>query len=93
MGHDNTPCHGREGDFDTLQHTATHCNMLQHAALNCNTPCHGHDGDLDTLQNTATLCNTLQHTATHCNTLPWTATHLVTDMKAILALRMHRVTA
>jgi len=55
----------------SLQHTATHCNTLQHTAtpgprlvFNC--------GRQDTLQHllqhTATHCNTLQHTATHCNT-------------------------
>ena len=32
-----------------LQHTETHCSILQHNAL----------------QHTATHCNTLQHTATH----------------------------
>ena len=37
-----------------LQHTATHCNTLQHTAI-CNI-----------LQRTATHCSTLQHTATHC---------------------------
>ena len=36
----------------TLQHTATHCNTLQHTATtHCNS-----------LQHTATHCNTLQHT-------------------------------
>jgi len=38
---------------NTLQHTATHCNTLQH----------------NTLQHTATHCNTLQHTATHCSVM------------------------
>ena len=38
-----------------LQHTATHCNTLQHTATE--------------LQHTATHCNTLQHSATPCNTL------------------------
>ena len=42
-----------------LQHTATHCNTLQHTRY----------GLLWRLQHTATHCNTLQHTATHCNTL------------------------
>ena len=64
----------------TCQHTATHCNTLQHTAtpvslaLDCT-------GRANTLQHTATHCNThflgfrlkrtchtLQHTATHCNT-------------------------
>ena len=39
-----------------LQHTATHCNTLQHVICVCN-------------DWSATHCNTLQHTATHCNTL------------------------
>ena len=54
------------GVCSTLQHTAIHCNILQHThAMHCNT-----------LQHTATHCNTLQHTATHCNTLRHThATH------------------
>jgi len=47
-------------------HTATHCNTLQHTATHCNT-----------LQHTATHCNTLQHTATHCNALHNTAIHVV----------------
>ena len=50
---------------NTLQHTATCCNMLhytlQHTATQCNI-----------LWRTATHCNTLQHTATHCNTLQHT---------------------
>jgi len=45
----------------TLQHTATHCNTLQHALQHTATHC-------STLPHTATHCNTLQHTATHCNT-------------------------
>ena len=43
---------------DTLQHTATHCNTLQHT-------------EVDT-SGCRTHCNTLQHTATHCNTLQHT---------------------
>jgi len=40
-----------------LQHAATHCNTLQHAATlqHCATHC-------------SVRCNTLQLTATHCNT-------------------------
>ena len=59
----------------TLQHTAIHCNTLQHTgcihidiellslllSLLPPVPC-------NTLQHTATHCNALQHTATHCNT-------------------------
>jgi len=37
-----------------LQHTATHCDTLRHAATCYNTWLH-----------TATRCNTLQHTAIH----------------------------
>jgi len=36
----------------TLQHAATNCNTLQHAATH-------------TLQHSATRCNTLQHAAAH----------------------------
>jgi len=52
---------------DTLQHTATHCNIPQHITTHCGI-----------LQHTATYCthgwqigahcNTMQHTSTHCNT-------------------------
>jgi len=48
--------------YDTLQHTATHCNTLQNIA-----------NPRNTLQHTAT--HTMHRTATHCNTLPHTATH------------------
>jgi len=61
------------------QHTAAHCNTLQHTAMvlrvlwwvvltvsNSLPPC-------NTLQHTATHCNTLQHIATPCNTLQHTA--------------------
>ena len=41
--------------YETLQHTATHCNTLKHIATYCNT-----------MQHFETLCSTLQHTATHC---------------------------
>ena len=47
-----------------LQHTASHCNTLQHTATLCCTLCIL----LYDLQHTATHCNTLQHTATHCYT-------------------------
>ena len=38
-----------------LQHTATHCNTLQHTAIYCK------------LQHATEHCSTLWHTATHCN--------------------------
>jgi len=64
------------------QVTATHCNTVQHSATHCNMwaiVCEIHlcglSGDCNTLQHTATHCNTPQHTATHCNTLQHTATH------------------
>jgi len=56
--------HSHTHTRDTLQHTATYCNILQHTATHCNT-----------LKHTATYCNILQHTAIHCNTLQHTATH------------------
>ena len=73
--------------YNTLQHTATHCNTLhslQHTATHCNTLQHTATHCIS-LQHTATIfhalqhndathCSTLQHTATHCNTLQHTAT-------------------
>jgi len=68
---------------DVLQHTATHCNTLQHTA-HCTTllPSGCPATHCNTLYHTATHCNTLQHTAlpsgcpaTHCTTLYHTATH------------------
>jgi len=50
----------------TLQHTATHCDKLQHAATRSCL--------LDVCRYTHTAC-TLQHTATHCNTLRNTTGH------------------
>ena len=56
----------------SCQHTATHCNALQHTATQI------------AMQRTATHCNTLQQnyrcltdktTSAHCNTLQHTATH------------------
>jgi len=68
--------------FNTLQHTATHCNTLQHADVpyTMGIKQQKQMGDqalplFNTLQHTATYYNTLQHTATHCNTLQHTATH------------------
>jgi len=49
----------------TLQHTATHCNILEHTATHCNT-----------LQHTATLCNTLQQEC--LISWPKTMRHLLT---------------
>ena len=43
---------------NTLQHTATYCNILKYTATHCS----------NTLPHTATHCNTLQHTAAHYNT-------------------------
>ena len=56
----------------SLQHTATHCNTLQHTGgaardASCRSTCWN-----PTQCNTATHCSTLQHTATHCNTLQHT---------------------
>jgi len=55
------------------KYTATRCNTMQHSATLCNMPQHLQH----TLQQSATLCNTLQHSATPttlCNTLQHTAT-------------------
>jgi len=59
----------------TLQHTATHCNILQHTATRCNTMQHNAIHRY-TLQHTTTHCNTLQYIATHCNTLQHTCNTL-----------------
>jgi len=66
-----------------MQHTATQCNTLRHAATKFKTLYQTADmcyhlmsvegrhatTHCSTLQHTATHCNTLQHSATHCNTL------------------------
>jgi len=61
---------------NTLQHAATHCNILHTWCVCQNSPkvvqrvCYiGMD------QHTATHCNTLQHTATYCIALQHTATY------------------
>jgi len=61
---------------NTLQHTATLYNRLQHTAtcLRVGGSRHTHCNTLHHIQHAlqqhiATHCNTLQHTATHCNTL------------------------
>jgi len=73
----------------TLQHVATHYNMLQHTVTCCNTLQHAGwiwlwdvKGCvlIDALWSRLikweeTHCNALQHAATHCHTLPHTATH------------------
>jgi len=62
-----------------LQHIATRCNTLQHAATqetkSLKNILYWRAVCCNTLQHTATHCNTLQHTATHCNALQHTATH------------------
>ena len=70
--------------FHTLQHTATHCNTLQHATAlregnqslftHCNTLQHP-AAHCNTLQHTATPCNTLQHCAKEIRAFSHTATH------------------
>ena len=49
--------------------SATHCNTLQHTATHCNIICGkrpARQAICKTLQHTATHCNTLQHSATIC---------------------------
>jgi len=72
-----------------LQHTATHCNTLQHQiqgrlqqTATLQTPCKQHRCSYPCIpmaahafSETATLFDTLQQTATHCNPLQPTATH------------------
>jgi len=52
---------------NTLHHTATSWNLLQHTAEQ------GSGLTIYALQHTASHCNTLQHTATHFNLLQHTA--------------------
>jgi len=68
--------------WDTLGHTATRCNAVQHIMTYLRMVSETYYNTLqhvpihcNTLQHTATYCNILQHTATHCNTLQHTATH------------------
>ena len=71
----------------TLQHTATHCNTLQHAETAswlANTHCH-------TLQHTAMHFNTQQRTATHCNALQHTASYCNTQKPQVHS-RAHAAT-
>jgi len=63
----------RRRQMDGLQHIATHCNTLQHAATRYNK----RRRQMDTRgvdSRTATHCNTLQHAATCCNMLQRAAT-------------------
>ena len=67
----------------SLQHTATHCNSLQHtcnthAHQTCEKPQYPKPMEISTTRSqlAATRCNTLPHPSTHCNTLQHTATHL-----------------
>jgi len=56
--------------FDTLQHTATHCNTMQHKDTQNMVGLNTEKKLLVTisLQHTAAHCNSLQLTATRCNT-------------------------
>ena len=67
-----------------LQHTATHCTLLQHAAFNVSTVCRKFSGNtlhtlhtLHTLLTTCLMCAASSpgavHSTTHCNTLQHTA--------------------
>jgi len=64
-------------DFKALQHTATHCNILQHTkhtATHCSTG--RHTATRHTmLHHTAPRCTTLQHVDEHCNTPQHNAQH------------------
>ena len=67
--------------LNTLHHSATHRNALQHTAM-LYIECVALVilGMRVVIEHTATHCNTLQHTATHCNcnTLQYTAIHCST---------------
>jgi len=53
------------------QHTATHCNKLQHTANTATRQLHK---EAPRRPHTAKHCNTLHHITTHCNTLQQTTT-------------------
>ena len=59
---------------NTLQHTATYCNILKYTATHCSNTLPHTATQCNTLQHTTTRCDTLKHTATHCNTLKYAAT-------------------
>jgi len=66
-------------DRNALQHTATHCNILQ---LRGERQTQRRETDVLNTEDAASHCNTLQHTvirdsdtAKHCNTLRHSATH------------------
>jgi len=70
-----------------LQHTATHCNTLQHTTIQKTSASASGttraakfvvEHISDTRPHTATHYNILQYTATHCNTLHLTAAHCST---------------
>jgi len=61
---------------NNIQHTASHCNTLQH-----NANVHNASARLIKFlftKSKSTHCNTLQHTATHCNTLQHNVAHYYT---------------
>jgi len=53
----------------TLQHTTTHCNLLQQKISRLGQPSAWIATPCCTLQRIAAHCGTLQRTATHCNTM------------------------
>jgi len=64
--------------YRCMQHTATHCNTLQHSAHNTHTSAQLRNiGGLVVVVVVvvAVHCNALQHTTTHCNTLQHTPVH------------------
>ena len=64
---------------DSLQHTATHCNTLQHTAIRTGgTRCRfaaTHQQPCHSLHHTASYCTTLHHTAPYCTAPHRTAPH------------------
>jgi len=70
----------------TLHHTATHGDTLQHAATHCRYVC------IFLMALLMAFCK-LQHTATHCNTLQYTANisnkHSYVSDERILSLNIH----
>jgi len=72
--------------YNTLQHTATYCNILHHTTIYCKI-CNTLEEKRTDSKSAATYCNTLHHTVMHCNTLQCTATrcsvllHTATHLK------------
>jgi len=64
----NSNCNTPQHTANTLQHTATHCNTLQHVCMTDTTPSWKHEGGTSGYF-PRTILSKKNHTATHCDTL------------------------